>query len=126
MLMVGGIPEMDNFHDKQIHLVLNKRKGFIKLALRNGASLVPTFVFGETKLYQQSSILSVTTDLPALTQFARFSKYWTGEHHIEEMMYHENCSRYELLQCLDKFSSILVKHEHEDPVITQYWSRVVQ
>ena len=74
---------------------------------------------------QQSTILSVTTDLPTLTQFARFSKYWTGEHHIEEMMYHENCSRYELLQCLDKFSSLLVKHEHEDPVITKYWSRVV-
>ena len=58
MLMVGGIPEMDNLHERQINLVLNKRKGFIKLALRHGASLVPTFVFGETKLYKQSGILS--------------------------------------------------------------------
>jgi len=58
VLMVGGIPEMDNFHDKQINLVLNKRKGFIKLALRNGTSLVPTFVFGETHLYKQSGLVS--------------------------------------------------------------------
>ena len=75
---------------------------------------------------QQSVILSVTSDLPTLSQFVRFSKYWRGEHHIEEMMYHENCSRYELLQTMDKFSSILVKQEHEDPVITKYWSRILQ
>ena len=55
----------------------------------------------------------------------RFSKYWRGEHHIEEMMYLENCSRYELLQVLDKFSAILVKHEHEDPVVTKYWSQTL-
>ena len=58
VLMVGGIPEMDNFHEKQIKLVLNKRKGFIKLALRAGSSLVPVFVFGETQLYTQSGIAS--------------------------------------------------------------------
>ena len=58
VLMVGGIPEMDNFHEKQINLVLNKRKGFIKLALRAGSSLVPVFVFGETQVYKQSGIAS--------------------------------------------------------------------
>ena len=40
-------------------------------------------------------------------------------------MYLENCSRYELLQTLDKFSSVLVKHEHEDPVVTKYWSQTL-
>ena len=76
---------------------------------------------------EQSVIMSVpaASDLTDLAQFVRFSKYWAGEHHIEEMMYHENCSRYELLQCVDKFSSILVKHEHEDPVVTKYWSQIV-
>ena len=54
--------DMDNFHDKQINLVLNKRKGFIKLALRNGTSLVPTFVFGETHLYKQSGLVSRLQD----------------------------------------------------------------
>ena len=36
VLMVGGNPEMDNFHKKQINLVLNKWKGFIKLARGSG------------------------------------------------------------------------------------------
>ena len=58
VLMVGGIPEMDNFHEKQINLVLHKRKGFIKLALRHGSSLVPVFVFGETQVYRQSGMVS--------------------------------------------------------------------
>ena len=76
---------------------------------------------------EQRVIRSVpaAAELPDLAQFVRFSKYWRGEHHIEEMMYLENCSRYELLQTLDKFSSILVKHEHEDPVVTKYWSQTL-
>merc|ERR1712142_465181 len=56
-----------------------------------------------------------------LTKFARLSKYFRGEHHLEEMMYHENCPRAVLLQLIDKFSSILVKHEHEDPAISMYF-----
>ena len=76
---------------------------------------------------EQSVILSVpaASDLGDLGQFVRFSKYWEGDHHIEEMMYHENCTRYELLQSVDKFSTILVKHEHEDPVVTKYWSQIL-
>lgn len=76
---------------------------------------------------EQEVILSVngSGDKSDLAQFVRFSKYWRGEHHIEDMMYHENCTRYELLQCIDKFSSILVKHEHEDPVVTKYWSQIL-
>lgn len=30
--------------------ILNKRKGFIKMALQTGASLVPLMAFGETSL----------------------------------------------------------------------------
>ena len=76
---------------------------------------------------EKAVILSVpaASELPDLAQFVRFSKYMRGEHHIEEMMYLENCSRYELLQVLDKFSSILVKHEHEDPIVTKYWSQTL-
>ena len=32
-------------------LVLRKRKGFIKLAIRHGVPLVPTFSFGEQRVY---------------------------------------------------------------------------
>ena len=62
VLMVGGIPEMENFQENSIKVVLNKRKGFIKLALRHGSDLVPTFVFGETDLYHQSGVLSSIQD----------------------------------------------------------------
>ena len=55
----------------------------------------------------------------------RFSKYWRGEHHLEEIMYHENCTRNEVLQCIDKFSSLIVKYEHEDPVVNKYWSQIL-
>lgn len=34
--------------------VLNKRKGFIKLALQTGAQLVPVLAFGETDLFEIS------------------------------------------------------------------------
>ncbi|OQR81982.1 diacylglycerol O-acyltransferase [Thraustotheca clavata] len=45
----GGSKEifLTNPNTKQTELVLNKRLGFIKLAIKNGADLVPTFVFGE-------------------------------------------------------------------------------
>eukprot|EP00092_Neocalanus_flemingeri_P010286 GFUD01011082.1.p1 GENE.GFUD01011082.1~~GFUD01011082.1.p1 ORF type:complete len:336 (+),score=59.33 GFUD01011082.1:78-1085(+) len=54
VLMVGGVPEMDNFHRDKIRLILRKRKGFVKMALRHGASLVPTFSFGEIGLFKQA------------------------------------------------------------------------
>ena len=46
-----------NPSDKEkIRLVLKKRKGFIKLALRYGVNLVPTFSFGEAFIYGQVAI----------------------------------------------------------------------
>ena len=39
---------------KEIRLVLNRRKGFIKLALRFGVDLVPTFSFGEHLIFDQA------------------------------------------------------------------------
>ena len=55
VLIPGGALEALNINsDKdKIRLVLNRRKGFIKLALRFGVSLVPTFSFGENFIYDQ-------------------------------------------------------------------------
>ncbi|RLN56006.1 hypothetical protein BBJ29_009907 [Phytophthora kernoviae] len=49
----GGVPEIfrTDPNSKETQLVLQKRLGFIKLAMRHGANLVPTFVFGEKWLY---------------------------------------------------------------------------
>merc|ERR1712098_403365 len=42
-----------NSDKHKIRLVLNRRKGWIKIALRYGVSLVPTFTFGEAFIYDQ-------------------------------------------------------------------------
>ena len=49
----GGSKELFNTDptSKKNKLVLKERKGFIKLAIRHGADLVPTFVFGEKSMY---------------------------------------------------------------------------
>src|SRR5690606_31863536 len=57
-----------------LKLVLRKRKGFVKLALREGAYLVPVLAFGENDLYD--------TILPAekswMSWFQGWIKSWAG------------------------------------------------
>ncbi|KAF5302450.1 hypothetical protein FQR65_LT08540 [Abscondita terminalis] len=53
ILVVGGAAESYYCRPGQYRLVLKNRKGFIKLAIRNGAPLVPVFSFGETDLFNQ-------------------------------------------------------------------------
>jgi len=53
VLVVGGALEAANSDKDCLKLVLNRRKGFIKLALRFGVDLVPTFSFGEYSIYDQ-------------------------------------------------------------------------
>ncbi|KAJ0401531.1 hypothetical protein ATCC90586_003550 [Pythium insidiosum] len=49
----GGVPEIFLVEPKSKEnvIILKKRLGFVKLAMRHGADLVPTFVFGEKWLY---------------------------------------------------------------------------
>lgn len=51
LLAVGGASESLVSRPKTYDLVLNKRKGFVRIALRTGASIVPCIAFGETNLY---------------------------------------------------------------------------
>ena len=53
VLVPGGAEEALNSDRGEVRLILKKRKGFIKLALTTGASLVPSFTFGENKIYNK-------------------------------------------------------------------------
>ena len=53
ILLPGGAHEARNWSKDQVKLYLNKRKGFIKLAIRFGVDLVPTFSFNEQFIFKQ-------------------------------------------------------------------------
>ncbi|XP_063913754.1 2-acylglycerol O-acyltransferase 2-like [Zophobas morio] len=53
ILYPGGAAEAIYARPGQYRLVLKNRKGFVKLALKTGASLVPVFTFGEVDLFDQ-------------------------------------------------------------------------
>lgn len=52
-IVVGGARESLDAKPRSLRLVLKSRKGFVKLAIRMGADLVPTLAFGENDLYDQ-------------------------------------------------------------------------
>lgn len=52
-IVVGGARESLDAQPGSLRLILNSRKGFIKLAARTGADLVPVLGFGENDIYEQ-------------------------------------------------------------------------
>ena len=52
-IVVGGARESLDAQPHSMRLVLKRRKGFVKLAIRTGADLVPVLAFGENELYDQ-------------------------------------------------------------------------
>ncbi|XP_036404153.1 2-acylglycerol O-acyltransferase 1 [Megalops cyprinoides] len=53
VVAVGGAPESLDARPGALTLQVLNRKGFIKLALKHGAQLVPVFSFGENELFDQ-------------------------------------------------------------------------
>ncbi|XP_037533221.1 2-acylglycerol O-acyltransferase 2-A [Nematolebias whitei] len=53
VIAVGGAPEALDARPGALTLQVKHRKGFIKLALKHGAQLVPVFSFGENELFDQ-------------------------------------------------------------------------
>ncbi|XP_078138395.1 2-acylglycerol O-acyltransferase 2-A [Centroberyx gerrardi] len=53
VIAVGGAPEALDARPGALKLQILNRKGFIKLALKHGAHLVPVFSFGENELFDQ-------------------------------------------------------------------------
>ncbi|KAM0486770.1 hypothetical protein ACHAPX_000033 [Trichoderma viride] len=52
-IVVGGARESLTAQPGALRLILKGRKGFVKMALRTGADLVPVLSFGENDLYDQ-------------------------------------------------------------------------
>lgn len=54
-LLVGGVQEvcLGTYNHKDI-LYLNKRKGFLKLAMETGSGVVPVYCFGENRLFKHT------------------------------------------------------------------------
>jgi len=75
---------------------------------------------------EREAILSIpaSKNLEDLELFVNLSRYFDGKHHLEEIMYHENIGRSTLVQLIDKFRSILIKHEHEDPAVSLYFRKM--
>uniref|UniRef100_V9LA94 2-acylglycerol O-acyltransferase 2-A n=1 Tax=Callorhinchus milii TaxID=7868 RepID=V9LA94_CALMI len=53
VIAIGGAPEALDARPGAYSVLLKNRKGFIKLALQFGATLVPVFSFGENELFDQ-------------------------------------------------------------------------
>ena len=73
-IAVGGARESLIAYPKSLGLMIKDRKGFIKLAARNGADLVPILAFGENDLYDQIR----TEEHPAIKKFQLLMKSKTG------------------------------------------------
>ncbi|RYO76536.1 hypothetical protein DL766_002589 [Monosporascus sp. MC13-8B] len=52
-VVVGGARESLEAQPGHLRLILKGRKGFVKIAVRTGADLVPVLCFGENELYDQ-------------------------------------------------------------------------
>jgi len=50
-IVIGGASEALEAHPNTMRLTLEKRKGFVRVAMDSGASLVPVLCFGENDLY---------------------------------------------------------------------------
>lgn len=52
-IVVGGARESLESKPGSLRLILRCRKGFVKMAIRTGADLVPVLAFGENEIYKQ-------------------------------------------------------------------------
>lgn len=52
-LLVGGAQEAMYAHRQSYKIVLKQRRGFVKVALKSGGTIVPVVSFGETSVFDQ-------------------------------------------------------------------------
>ena len=66
VLVTGGAKESMMAHPYTAKVVLKERAGFVKMALRTGASLVPSWGFGENNIYE-----NLATGSPRILKWKR-------------------------------------------------------
>ncbi len=74
VVVVGGAEESLEARDDVYRLILKRRKGFIRMALKTGASLVPVISFGENDLFCQMENPTGSK----LRAFQDRMKHWTS------------------------------------------------
>jgi hypothetical protein len=60
-IVVGGAAEALEIHKEFHGIVLDKRKGFVEIAIRTGSHLIPVFNFGENGLYHVATSNAIGT-----------------------------------------------------------------
>jgi len=78
-LVVGGLAEADLSDPQILRVLLAKRKGFVRKALKHGAHLVPCIAFGENSVYTKVNL--------------RPNSFW---HRLERSLYHVMKLKYPL------------------------------
>ncbi|XP_051865038.1 GATOR complex protein NPRL3 [Pristis pectinata] len=109
-------PSMDNSSAELIP------GGDSPLNKRMTESLLASLSDHERKVIQNIPAAQNPEDLRML---AKLLHYFRGRHHLEEIMYNENMRRSVLLTLIDKFRSVLVLRNHEDPIISVFQSPFV-
>lgn len=85
--------------------------------------MTETFLASLTEHERQAILRVPAAQNPEdLRLFARLLHYFRGRHHLEEIMYNENMRRSQLKTLFDKFRSVLVITNHEDPIISLFQS----
>ncbi|KAJ3386731.1 Diacylglycerol O-acyltransferase 2 [Lobulomyces angularis] len=72
-IVIGGAKESLFAVPGRNTVVLKNRKGFVKLAIQNGASLVPVYSFGENYLYKQVQNQTLKKIQDFLTRYLSFA-----------------------------------------------------
>jgi 2-acylglycerol O-acyltransferase 2 len=75
MIVVGGAAEALEIHKEYHGIVLDKRRGFVEIAIRTGSHLVPIFNFGENELYHVATSNAIGTKV---REWQEKMKDWFG------------------------------------------------
>jgi 2-acylglycerol O-acyltransferase 2 len=110
-IVVGGAAEALDARPGWAVLTLARRKGFVKMALKTGASLVPVFAFGENDIFDQVD----NPDGGALRRFQLWCKQLIGI--TPPLLYGRNLSRGVFRRFTGAKTGVLPKRESIEVVV---------